>query len=166
MAKDVKRNRLPLLDSPVFAMRKTDVKWPTLRKAYLTPENIASLRRSAFGVIFLEGKYHTRLNGDGPDEETGIFFEHLHKVDGDHLFLLCWVGNFHNGSIFHCAWQFPQHLNWPARKLEYAAFHTYCMVAKVIYGNNPMDPEVAAFIGQFKGIEPVEMVDDHLQVDL
>jgi hypothetical protein len=131
-------------------MRGTDVKWPTVRGGYLNDKNVALLRTQAFGVIFLDGTYHTRLNGDGPDEERGIFFEHLHQVDGDHIFLLCWVGNFHNGSIFHCAWQFPQHQHWPIRKLEYAAFHTYRRVVKTIYGNSEWDSAVYAFCNQFR----------------
>jgi hypothetical protein len=84
-----------------------------------------------------------------PPEERAVFFEHLHKVDGDHLFLLCWIGNYHAGSIFHCAWQFPQHLHWPVKALEYAAYRTYRRVANILYANvrrEDRDREVVSFL--------------------
>jgi hypothetical protein len=145
-----KRNRIPLLNSPVFAIRGEAVKWPTLRGAYLIDKSILELRKIAFGVIFLEGNYNTRLNYDKkPSLERAVFFEHLHKVDGDQLFLLCWIGNYHAGSIFHCAWQFPQHLNWPTQPLEYAAYRTYRQVANILYADIPReerDLEVRQFL--------------------
>lgn len=152
----VKRNRLPLVDSPIFSSRGVDVKWPTLRGAYLTDETVAILKNLAFGVVFLDGPYNTRLNFGNSSEytnddgsERAIFFEHLHKVDGDHIFLLCWIGNYYAGSIFHCAWQFPQHLHWPVDKLEQAAFKTYKRIANVMYRPfGEMDNEVSDFISQ------------------
>jgi hypothetical protein len=102
--------------------------------------------------------YNTRLNFEKKDSyERAIFFEHLHKVDGDQLFLLCWIGNYHAGSIFHCAWQFPQHLNWPTRHLEYAAYRTYREIAIVLHGDMPAeswDREVRQFV--YKGELAVE----------
>lgn len=145
-----KRNRLPLPDSEVFASRGTRVKWPTLKGAYLTDENVPVLRRSAFGVIFLEGWYNTRLNSlHKGAAERAVFFEHLHKVDGDYLFLLVWIGNYHAGSIFHCAWQFPQHLNWPLPALEIAAFKTYRTIAHILYEGLTVDEEVRTFLSRF-----------------
>jgi hypothetical protein len=147
---DVKRNRQPLPDSAIFSRRGTKVKWPTLRGAYLTDESIAKIRRIAFGVIFLEGEYNTRLNFEHKDsKERAVFFEHLHRVDGDSLFLLCWIGNYHAGAIFHCAWQFPQHLLWPNPKLELAAFKTYRTMATILYEGKPSDPEVHSFLNIF-----------------
>ncbi len=144
-----KRNRVPLPNSPIFAMRGERVKWPTLRGAFLTDESVARLRQVAHGVIFLDGQYKTNLNyGRKPPEERAVFFEHLQQVDGDHIFLLCWVGNFVNGSIFHCAWQFPQHLNWPTRPLEYAAYRVYRLVATHLYRGIPMDAEVDEFLNR------------------
>ena len=106
-----KRTRLPMPDESYFASRGSKVKWPTLRGAYLTDDSVEELRKYAFGVIFLDGEYRTRLNFDKKEStERAVFFEHLHKVTGDSIFLLIWVGNYHNGSIFHCAWQFPQML--------------------------------------------------------
>lgn len=152
MAKDPdgpKRNRMPLPNSPIFAMRGERVKWPTLRKAWLTDESVGRLRNIAHGVIFLDGTYNTNLNyGKRPPEERAVFFEHLQKVDEDHIFLLCWIGNFVNGSIFHCAWQFPQHLNWPLRPLEYAAYRTYRRIAQALYHGSPMDAEVDEFLNR------------------
>lgn len=145
-----KRNRIALPQSPVFGMRGENVKWPTLRGGFLDDEKILALRKIAFGVIFLEGMYNTRLNYDKkPSEERAVFFEHLHKVDGDSLFLLCWIGNYHAGSIFHCAWQFPQHLAWPQVPLEFAAYRTYRQVANILYKGIPrsqIDSEVLAFL--------------------
>ncbi len=148
----IKRNRLPLEDSPIFAMRGTDVKWPTLRGVYLTDTTVAEIRKLAYGVIFFDGEYNTRLNFRNKDaRERAVFFEHLQVVDGDHLFLLSWIGNYHAGAIFHCAWQFPQHINWPRRALEFAAFRTYRAIANIMYRNHPdrpWDPEVLAFLAQ------------------
>lgn len=144
---EVKRNRLPLPDSQIFARRGTKVKWPTLKGAYLDDKVIKKLRSIAHGVIFLEGTYNTRLNFDHKDsKERAVFFEHLHKVDGDYLFLLVWIGNYHAGSIFHCAWQFPQHLHWPLPALEIAAFQTYRTIAMILYEGVAVDPEVRDFI--------------------
>ena len=111
------------------------------------------MSQSAFGVIFLDGPYNTRLNfgNRGPytldvDEgtERAIFFEHLHKVDGAAIFLLCWIGNYYAGSIFHCAWQFPQMYHWNWKDLERAAFKTYKTVATIL---DCQDEEVLEFIG-------------------
>jgi hypothetical protein len=116
----------------------------------LTDSNIPELRKVAFGVIFLEGMYKTRLNYDRkPPDERAVFFEHLHKVDGDSLFLLCWIGNYHAGSIFHCAWQFPQHVAWPQQPLEYAAYRTYRQVVNILYAGiprNQIDHEILTFL--------------------
>lgn len=155
MPKAEKRNRTPLPNSPIFAIREDRVKWPTLRKAYLTDASVARLRQIAHGVIFLDGTYNTNLNYDHkPPLERAVFFEHLQQVDNDHIFLLCWIGNFYNGSIFHCAWQFPQHLNWPLRPLEFAAYRTYRRIAHALYdADTPMDPEVAEFLNQDTSIK-------------
>lgn len=128
-------------------MRGTKVKWPTLRGAYLTDEAVTKLRKYAFGVIFLEGEYNTRLNFDRSSAtERAVFFEHLHRVTGESIFLLIWVGNYHAGAIFHCAWQFPQVFHWKWRPLERAAIESYRSVALALYGDGPMDSEVAAFL--------------------
>lgn len=145
----VKRNRFPLPDSPIFSVRGEDVKWPTLRGAYLDDEGVALLRRKAFGVIFLDGMYNTRLNfGRTSSTERAVFFEHLHKVQDSHIFLLVWIGNYHAGSIFHCAWQFPQMEHWNVRDLEWAAYRTYKEVAKVMYRGKKRD-EVDAEVVEF-----------------
>lgn len=148
-----KWNRLPDLESHYFSHRGTRVKWPTLRKAWLTPQAIKRIRSIAFGVIFLEGPYNTRLNygNVGPHtlengQETAIFFEHLHKVQDQHIFLLCWVGNFHNGCIFHCAWQFPQMKAWDWQALEVAAYETYKIIANIVYDRKITDKEVQEFL--------------------
>lgn len=133
-------------ESPFFAMRGSKVKWPTLRGAYLSDTSVAKIRSWAYGVIFLEGDYNTRLNFGRDSTERAIFFEHLHRVDGSPIFLLCWVGNYHAGSIFHSAWQFPQMYHYSWDNLEKAAFVTYRRVAKALYGTRDMDPEVAAFL--------------------
>lgn len=141
-----KRNRYPLPDNPVFASRGSKVKWPTLRGTYLDDVRVEALRRTAHGVIFLDGMYDTRLNfGMKESRERAIFFEHLHKVDDAYLFLLIWIGNYLDGSIFHCAWQFPQHLHWSTTSLSWAAFRTYKRIVGIMYNGIEMDKEVAEF---------------------
>lgn len=144
-----KLNKKPMPDSDIFAMRGAKVKWPTLRGGYLTNEAVDKIRTWAFGVIFLEGEYHTRLNfGKSESLERAVFFEHLHKVNDSPIFLLCWVGNYHNGSIFHCAWQFPQMYHYDWEELEKAALKTYARVAAAVYAGKEKDPEVKAFLEQ------------------
>lgn len=120
------------------------MKWPTLRGGYLTDEAVERIRSFAYGVIFLDGTYQTRLNFDkGPPDERAVFFEHLHRVENESIFLLCWVGNYHAGSIFHCAWQFPQMYHWGWQNLEKAAVKTYFKVATAVQTN---DSEVRSFL--------------------
>lgn len=145
-----KKTRLPLPNSPIFASRGSKVKWPTLRGSFLTDRTVTELQKYAYGVIFLDGTYNTRLNFDHkPSLERAVFFEHLHNMEGGGLFLLCWVGNFHGGAIFHCAWQYPQNLHWTPQALERAAFETYKKVAYTLYTPiGKMDAEVHAFCSQ------------------
>lgn len=148
-------------DESYFAMRGSRVKWPTLRGAFLTEDNIKELRKMAFGVIFLEGTYHTRLNFakrgpytyQDPSEEDAVFFEHLHRVEGESIFLLIWIGNYHAGSIFHCAWQFPQMYHWNWLALERAAVRSYEQIARILYRGQEMDPEVKEFVNAGIGSE-------------
>ncbi len=144
-----KRTRQPIPEPSLFAMRGKKVKWPTMKGAFLTDQKVADLKKMAFGVIFLEGDYNTRLNFDKKDStERAIFFEHLHKVDGEHIFLLIWIGNYHNGCIFHCAWQFPQMHHWNWDSLEKAALGSYKRIAEIMYKGFTMDKEVAAICEQ------------------
>lgn len=131
-------------DESYFASRCSKVKWPTLRGAYLDDDTVEQLRKYAFGVVFLDGDYNTRLNFDKKDSvERAVFFEHLHKVQGHSIFLLIWVGNYHNGAIFHCAWQFPQMWHWGWLNLERAAIQSYRKVADIL---DCQDPEVRKFL--------------------
>ena len=140
----MKKTRQPIPEPSWFAERGSKVKWPTLRGAYLTDDSVEALRKMAFGVIFLDGEYNTRLNFDKKDSlERAVFFEHLHKVQGHHIFLLIWIGNYHAGSIFHCAWQFPQMYHWDWYELEKAAFKSYKQIAELMGCN---DDEVVEFV--------------------
>ena len=157
-------NRLPMPDSDVFAQRKKHVKWPTIRRAWLTDASVGNLERSAKGqgrsIIFLDGMYKTNLNMYAQDHskrdpiERAVFFEWMVKNGYDQFFLLCWIGNFHNGSIFHCAYQFPQMFEWQKKYgddfLEKRAFKVYKRIVEILYehSDDPMDFEVKRFIEQ------------------
>ena len=155
-------NRLPLNQSEVFKVRGERVKWPTIRGAYLTDESCVELRnhvtKRGRSIIFLDGEYLTNLNkfAGRPPEERAVFFEYLIKhprVKGG-IFLLCWIGNFHNGSIYHCGWQFPQVKCWEdfgtgaEAMFERKAFKVYKEVVEILYKHSPneMDSEVQEFI--------------------
>jgi hypothetical protein len=70
------------------------------------------------------------------------------------IFLICWIGNFHNGSIFHAAPQFPQMQCWvdalgiqeANRFFERHSFKIYKEVAQILYGPNITDKEVKDFL--------------------
>lgn len=155
-----KMNRMSLMDSPIFKIRGNDVKWPTIRKGYLTDDNVLKLEKymttTGRSIIFLDGTYHTNLNrwvGKDPTERA-IFFEYMinpPKISGA-IFALAWVGNFHNGSIFHCAWQYPQIRSWHEHTIgaeeffEKQAFKIYKATVNIIYGEGKWDDEVYEFV--------------------
>lgn len=161
--KNVSMNRQPLHESPFFAMRNVDVKWPTIRKAYMNDDNVAVLKKFATSkgrsIVFLDGEYITKLNryvGKAP-EERAVFFEFMIKEKGlkGAIFLLCWIGNFHNGCIFHAAPQYPQMNCWidtlgkdkANEFFEKHAFLLYCNVVNIVYNNGPIiDTDVKRFI--------------------
>lgn len=142
--------------SHIFSIRGKKVKWPTLRKGYLTDESVARLKALALGeghsILFLDGDYRTNLNKwvNGDPIERAVFFEWLVRKGTQQFFLLCWVGNFHNGSIFHCGFQFPHILTWQEHAgdewLERQAFQVYRKVVNEIYGEESIDEEVIRFI--------------------
>lgn len=156
-------NRIPL-DEGLFEMRNDRVKWPTIRRAWLTNESVAALNRYAVtkarSIIFLDGTYATNLNDWVKKDpiERAVFFECLAKhprVKGG-IFALAWIGNFHNGCIFHCAWQYPQVRCWHTLGVgvesffERKAFELYKDVVTILYehSDEPMDDEVREFINQ------------------
>jgi hypothetical protein len=161
--KNVSMNRQPLTNSPFFKIRKNKVKWPTIRKAYMDDENVAALKEyvtsKGRSIVFLDGEYLTKLNryvGKAP-EERAVFFEFMCKdknIKGG-IFLLCWIGNFANGCIFHAAPQFPQVQCWyealgyeEANKFfEKQAFKIYKEVVNILHKGKPIiDEEVKEFI--------------------
>lgn len=164
MTSDVSMNRRVLLGSRVFEPRGTKVKWPTIRKAWLTDESVAEIRSFVCGpgrsIIFLDGEYHTNLNRYvGKDSlERAVFFEYMIRhpspdISGG-IFALCWIGNFHNGAIFHCGWQYPQIRGWERYVpraddfFESCALRIYRSLVDILYkhSTHPMDSEVARFI--------------------
>ena len=159
----VSMNRQAVSSSPFFAMRGSKVKWPTIRKAYMTDDNVKLIKEYVTGkgrsIVFLDGEYLTKLNryvGKAP-EERAIGFEFMCKeksIKGA-IFLLCWVGNFHNGCIFHAAPQYPQMQCWiEALGLEKAnaffekhSFKIYKNIVTILHGgSNIIDDEVREFI--------------------
>ena len=158
-------NRQGIPSSPFFAMRKNKVAWPTCRKIYMNDQNVESLKKHVISkgrsIVFLDGEYITKLNryvGKAP-EERAVFFEYMVKdkaIKGG-IFLLCWIGNFHNGCIFHAAPQFPQMQCWiDALGLEQAnrfferyAIKIYREVVNILSEGKPIqDKEVREFLQQ------------------
>lgn len=161
MPKAVSMNR-QLLDGGIFEHRGNNVKWPTIRKAWLTDSSVARIKDYVEGpgrsIIFLNGTYHTNLNrwAKKDPEERAIFFEFIAKhprVKGA-IFLLSWIGNFHNGSIIHFAWQYPQIKCWEQAGanandfFEREAFNVYRRIVDILYDESEydMDSEVAQFL--------------------
>jgi hypothetical protein len=160
---DTTTNRTPL-DSEIFASRGTRVKWPTIRKAWITDESSEALKTyvmsKGHSIIFLDGTYRTNLNKWSSKDpiERAVFFEFMVKhprVRGA-IFLLAWLGNFHNGSIFHCGWQYPQIRCWyelgvgAEKFFEKKSFDLYTSVVNILYehSSHKMDSEVESFISQ------------------
>ena len=87
MTKKISMNRRQL-DSPFFAIRKEKVKWPTIRKAYMTDDNVKVLKeyvtKKGRSIIFLDGKYDTTLNRykNLPPEERAISWEFMCREKG------------------------------------------------------------------------------------
>jgi hypothetical protein len=160
--KKVSMNRQPLNNSPFFAIRKNKVKWPTMRKGYMTDENILLLKKYVMGkgrsIIFLEGNYETKLNRYVKKDSTerSVFFEFMLRKKGvkGAIQTLCWIGNFHNGTIIHFGPQFSQLQCWveclgyeeAMNFFEEACFTIYSEVADILYGDTPKDKEVEEFL--------------------
>lgn len=153
-------NRQPL-DSELFGHRGTKVKWPTLRKAWLTDSTVERIKQYATSkgrsIVFLDGDYTTTLNryvGKDPTERA-VFFEFMvrnREVKGA-IFVYCWIGNFHNGSIIHFGWQYPQMRCWDNAEageefFERGTFQIYREVANILYdeSDHEIDKEVAKFL--------------------
>lgn len=161
--KKVSMNRQGIPSSPFFAKRKNKVAWPTIRKAYMNDENVKELKKyvtsKGRSIVFLDGEYITKLNRyvGKPPEERAVFFEFMCKdknIKGG-IFLLCWIGNFHNGCIFHAAPQFPQSQCWyDALGKEEAdlffekhAIKIYKEVVRIVHEGLPIiDKEVKDFL--------------------
>lgn len=151
------------LTSPYFSIRKEKVKWPTIRHAYMTDSNVEVLKnyvtKKGRSIIFLDGKYDTTLNRykNLPSEERAISWEFMCREKGvkGGIFMLCWLGNFHNGCIFHASPQFPQLQCWyEAMGIDQAnafferqAFNIYKEVVSIVHnGDSIIDDEVKEFI--------------------
>lgn len=158
---EVSMNRLRLEDSPLFEHRGTKVKWPTLRKAWLTDSTVEKIREYATGkgrsIIFLDGTYETTLNRYKQKDPTerAVFFEFMvrNKKYKGAIFCYCWIGNFHNGSIIHFSWQYPQQRCWenegiPESFFEEGTFEIYKTIAEILYEESeyPIDKEVDKFL--------------------
>jgi hypothetical protein len=160
--KKISVNRLHI-NSPIFGLRKEKVKWPTIRHAYMTDENVPLLKefvtKKGRSIIFLDGKYHTTLNRykNLPSEERAVSWEFMCREKGvkGGIFMLCWLGNFHNGCIFHASPQFPQIQCWYEQLgfhkanefFERQSFKIYETVVSIVSNGGPIiDNEVRDFI--------------------
>lgn len=168
--KKVSMNRQPLSNSSFFSIRKNKVKWPTLRKLYMNDSNVEVLKQyvtsKGRSIVFLDGQYITKLNryvGKAP-EERAVFWEFMVKEKGikGGIFLICWLGNFHNGSILHIAPQAPQVQCWyealgyekATEIFEKHSFKLYQKVAEILSQGQPIeDKEVVEFINN--GIQKI-----------
>lgn len=155
-------NRQGLSNSPIFSIRKNKVMWPTLRKAYMTDENIPALRKYVMSkgrsIIFLDGGYETKLNRyvRKDSNERAVFFEFMLRKKGvkGAIQTLVWIGNFHNGSIIHFGPQFGQMQCWvdclgyeeAMRFFEEGCFRIYKEIANILYNGPYLDEEVKEFI--------------------
>lgn len=155
-------NRQGLSESPFFAIRKNKVMWPTLRKAYMTDENIPRLKKHVMSkgrsIIFLDGGYETKLNRyvRKDSNERAVFFEFMLRKKGvkGAIQTLVWIGNFHNGAIAHFSPQFPQFQCWvdclgykeAMYFFEEACFRIYKDIADILYDGPYLDKEVKEFI--------------------
>lgn len=167
----VSMNRQGIPSSPFFAVRKNKVAWPTIRKIYMNDENVSVLKKyvtsKGRSIVFLDGEYITKLNryvGKAP-EERAVFFEFMCKdkdIKGG-IFLLCWIGNFHNGCIFHAAPQFPQMQCWvdalgekeANRFFEKHAVKIYREVVEILsQGQSIQDEEVREFLQRAALVDP------------
>ena len=155
-------NRQGLSSSPFFANRKNRVVWPTLRKAYMTEENIPVLKKFVTGkgrsIVFLDALYETKLNRYVRKDpwERAVSFEFMLRKKGvkGAIQALVWLGNFHNGNIAHFAPQFPQMQCWVEALgyeramlfFEEGCFNIYKEIANILYSGNILDEEVKGFI--------------------
>lgn len=160
--KRVSMNRQPLSNSPFFAMRKNKVKWPTMRKAYMNDSNVEVLKKyvtsKGRSIVFLDGMYETKLNryAKKPPTERAVFFEFMIRRKGvkGAIQVICWIGNFHNGTIIHFGPQFSQLQCWieclgyneAMVFFEEACFKIYNDVTNILYGDTSKDIEVQEFI--------------------
>lgn len=157
----VSMNRQGFPGSPYFAIRKNKVAWPTLRKAYITDENVELLKKyikkAGRSIVFLDGPYETKLNRYVKKNpmERAVFFEFMLRKKGikGAIQTLVWIGNFHNGSIIHFGPQFPQMQCWleMAGKegmlfFEESCYKIYKDIALILYNNNVTDKEVIQFL--------------------
>jgi len=137
--KKVSMNRQPLVASSIFADRGANVKWPTFRKVYMNDQNVLA-----------------RYVGKAP-EERAVFFEYMVKEKDlkGAIFLLCWIGNFHNGCIFHAAPQYPQMNCWietlgyekATEFFERKSFALYKIISDILHEGKPIiDDEVREFV--------------------
>ena len=160
--KPISMNRRKL-GSLFFSGRKEKVKWPTIRGAYMNDANAEKLKQyvttKGRSIIFLDGKYDTTLNRykNLPSEERAIAWEFMCREKGvkGGIFMLCWLGNFHNGCIFHASPQFPQVQCWYEALgykeandfFERQAFKIYDKVVSIVHNDGLIiDDEVREFI--------------------
>jgi hypothetical protein len=160
--KKASMNRQGLSNSPFFAIRKNKVAWPTLRKAYMTDENVPALKKFITGkgrsIVFLDAEYETKLNRYVRKDpmERACSFEFMLRKKGvkGAIQALGWLGNFHNGNIAHFAPQFPQIQCWIETLgyekamlfFEEGCFKIYAEIANILYDGNIIDKEVKEFI--------------------
>jgi len=155
---------------------KNEPLWPTLRGAPLTPEHLERITtildtvRNKWCPSWAVGKHTIR------ELPSGAFYYQGTPVEYPVLYLhlrirvktlksvkkkavlncLCLLKGYQKGCIVHFAWEFP-HLDlfW-GEDLYKQALLLYCTIAKLVYGDRPMDKGVLKFI---KSVEEAYSVD-------
>lgn len=99
------------------------------------------------------------VNGGGTrNEYPTISFElqcYVQKKAGKKspVYLIGWVGGYGKGSIMHVGWQFPHCEAFDPEDLKLAALKVYPSIARLVYGDRNMDPEVVKFIQEVESYE-------------
>lgn len=154
-------------------------KWPTFRGAIIDVNHLNRIRSSMYDVLKAEGKIGDCkliqvsagwqfvresanggfVNGGGTrNEYPTISFElqcYVQQKAGKKspMYLIGWIGGYGKGSIMHVGWQFPHCEAFDPEDLKLAALKVYPSIARLVYGDRNMDPEVVKFIQEVESYE-------------
>ncbi len=130
--------------------------WPTLRGARLEEQHFKALSHLA-DLVCLIGDYQTNLNVWNEKSslvEKALFGETRDKIktrtgESYVIYILWWIGNYHAGSIFHMAYQYPHYYAFDEDLLLKRALRHFRRVCEVAYSGRTLDDDVAEFLEKF-----------------